>query len=154
MPQHQISEYEKEIEKLKDKLQHTESELLVQKSSRTSQITATNQEDVLLSKMEEWKNEQNRRQKEEIGSINDKFLKEIKELNNKNGYLEKIVEDLQAKLGKPSNVNWIKDDVDLTKDMFLQQQAEFEKLRKEFIDYVSNFKKFCFRKFVKILPIL
>jgi len=135
MPQHQISEYEKEIDKLKEKLQHTESELLVQKSSRTSQITTANQEDVFLSKMEDWKNEQNRRQKEEIGSISDKFLKEMKELNNKNGHLEKIVEDLQAKLGKPSNVNWIKDDVDLTKDMFLQQQSEFEKLRKEFIDY-------------------
>ena len=56
------------------------------------------------------------------------FKKELTELNDKNRNCEKLIKDLQERLGGRSNVGWIKDDIDIQKDTVLNQKQEIEKL--------------------------
>lgn len=136
----QATEFEKDLERIKERLRITESELVLERSARLglmSSNTNTNNNNkdksnddstVLLKKMEELKNIEIKRQKEEFKKTREMLKKEINELNDKNVKFEASIKDLQDKLGKESHVGWIKDDVDLEKDQVIKLKKEIESL--------------------------
>jgi DNA repair exonuclease SbcCD ATPase subunit len=135
----QTVELEKELERIKERLRITESDLMIERNARlgggssvanhyhsTSPPTHANSSD-------SGKNREIRRLREEL-ERNREAIKQIDELNAKNHKFESTIKDLQERLGKQSNVGWMKDDIDLEKDTVLNQLKEIEKL-KETVSY-------------------
>ena len=131
------SEIEKELERIKERLRITESDLIFERNSRLSSnsnnaISNNNnnsETSLLLKQMEEMKNNELKRQKDELKQYKDNSKKTIQDLNDKTFKLEQMVKELQEKLGKTSHVGWIKDDIELEKDTVLNQLKEIEKLK-------------------------
>ena len=59
----------------------------------------------------------------------------MKELTDRNAAFEKEIRDLQDKMGKKSNVGWMRDDIDVEKDAAIKQRQEIEKLNLLLEDY-------------------
>jgi hypothetical protein len=129
--QKQNNEIEKELERIRERLRLTENDLMMERNSRlaaSSQHSVSNDSMILLKQMEDQKNSEIKRQKDEVKKVKDNLKKEIKELNEKNSTFEKTIKDLQERLGKQSHVGWMKDDIDLEKDTALKQKQEIERL--------------------------
>lgn len=133
--QQQSTDLEKEFEKIKERLRITENDLMFERNARlalnmqpiTNNMQQSNNSD-LMKQLEEIKNTEIKRHKEEMKKTKENFKKELTELNDKNRNCEKLIKDLQEKLGGRSNVGWIKDDIDIQKDTVLNQKQEIEKL--------------------------
>jgi len=130
------SEIEKELERIKERLRITESDLIFERNSRLSSnsnnalLNNNNSEtSLLLKQMEEMKNTELKRQKDELKQYKENSKKTIQDLNEKTFKLEQQVKELQEKLGKTSHVGWMKDDIELEKDTVLNQLKEIEKLK-------------------------
>ena len=131
------SEIEKELERIKERLRITESDLMFERNSRlnsnsTQQIAPANNietTNALLKQMEEMKNAELKRQKDELRSNRENSKKIVHELNEKIQKFETTIKDLQERLGKQSHVGWMKDDIELEKDTVLKQIQEIEKLQ-------------------------
>jgi hypothetical protein len=134
--QKQTNEIEKELERIKERLRLTENDLIMERNSRLASASSTSQQHqsisnesmLLIKQMEEQKNSEIRRQKDELKRVKENFRKEIHDLNEKNNTFEKTVKDLQERLGKQSHVGWIKDDIDVEKDTALKQKQEIDRL--------------------------
>ena len=147
------SEIEKELERIKERLRITESDLIFERNSRLTtnnnqQQSAFNSNNnseasLLLKQMEEMKNNELKRQKDELKQYKENSKKTIQDLQDKTFKLEQTVKELQEKLGKTSHVGWIKDDIELEKDTVLNQLKEIEKL-KETVKNRLNFLKLSF----------
>jgi hypothetical protein len=142
----QTVELEKELERIKERLRITESDLMIERNARLSGVnvvannyhsssppTHANSPDP----GNEAKNREIRRLRDELERSRE-TLKKIDELTEKNYKFEMTIKDLQERLGKQSNVGWIKDDIDLEKDTVLNQLKEIEKLKDMVI--LSNFR--------------
>lgn len=133
--QQQSTDLEKEFEKIKERLRITENDLMFERNARlalnmqpiTNNMQQSNNSD-LMKQLEEIKNTEIKRHKEEMKKTKENFKKELTELNDKNRNCEKLIKDLQERLGGKSNVGWIKDDIDIQKDTVLNQKQEIEKL--------------------------
>ncbi len=133
--QQQSTDLEKEFEKIKERLRITENDLMFERNARlalnmqpiTNNMQQSNNSD-LMKQLEEIKNTEIKRHKEEMKKTKENFKKELTELNDKNRNCEKLIKDLQERLGGRSNVGWIKDDIDIQKDTVLNQKQEIEKL--------------------------
>jgi hypothetical protein len=133
--QQQSTDLEKEFEKIKERLRITENDLMFERNARlalnmqpiTNNMQQSNNND-LMKQLEEIKNTEIKRHKEEMKKTKENFKKELTELNDKNRNCEKLIKDLQERLGGKSNVGWIKDDIDIQKDTVLNQKQEIEKL--------------------------
>ena len=133
------SEIEKELERIKERLRITESDLIFERNSRLttnnnqqqSALNSNNNSEasLLLKQMEEMKNNELKRQKDELKQYKENSKKTIQDLQDKTFKLEQTVKELQEKLGKTSHVGWIKDDIELEKDTVLNQLKEIEKLK-------------------------
>jgi len=144
------TEIEKELDRIKDRLRVTENELAQEKSARlagmsnailpakTREKSASHDTAELIKQMDSIKNAELKRQKEEFKKVNEGFKTELKEMNAKNAEFEREIKDLQEKLGKKSNVGWIKDDIDVQKDSALKQKLEIERLNLLLEDYESQ----------------
>ena len=137
--QKQTLELERELERIKERLKITESDLQIERnarlgfvgshSSHISQNVALgggNSSD--LRQMEEAKNAEIRRLRDELERNRD-ANRQINELEKQNYKFETMIKDLQERLGNRSNAGWIKDDIDLEKDTVLNQLKEIEKLK-------------------------
>lgn len=138
----QTLEFEKELERIKERLRMTESELMMERNSRLGggQKNSTNIDDVnlLLKKIEDLKNNEIKQQKEEYDKTCKSLKKKISDLEDKNSNFEKEIKHLQEKLGKKSSIGWMKDDVDLEKDTVLKMKKEIDRL-KELVSKVIFF---------------
>ena len=131
----QNNEIEKELEKIKERLRLTENELMTERNSRlgfslSQAIRPVSGDDSvqLLKQLEEAKNIEIKKQKEEMKRNRDSFKRELKELTDKNSGFEKTIKELEERLGKQSHVGWMKDDIDIQKDMVINQKQEIDKL--------------------------
>ena len=109
----------------------TENDLMMERNSRLNitNVHAQSQDSsTLLKQMEELKNSEIKRQKEDLKKTKESFRKEIQELNKKNASFEQTIKELREKLGQKSNVGWIKDDIDLEKDSAIKLKQDLEKL--------------------------
>lgn len=130
-PQKATTEIEKELERIKERLRMTENDLMMERNSRLNitNVHAQSQDSsALLKQMEELKNSEIKRQKEDLKKTKESFRKEIQELNKKNASFEQTIKELREKLGQKSNVGWIKDDIDLEKDSAIKLKQDLEKL--------------------------
>ena len=138
--QKQNNEIEKELERIRERLRITENDLMMERNSRlaaSSQHSISNDSMILLKQMEDQKNNEIKRQKDELKKVKENLKKEINELNEKNTNFEKTIKDLQERLGKQSHVGWIKDDIDLEKDTALKQKQEIERLTQLVFNFVN-----------------
>lgn len=144
-----LTEMEKELERIKDRLRNTENELAAERNNRSGGVQTTHTTNLtaassdlaaLLSKQIEEKNAEIRRIGEELKKNKNTFGKEVHELNEKNAKLEKNVREMEEKLGKQSHVGWMKDDIDMEKDTVIKMSKENEELKKTV--WKNNF--FCF----------
>jgi len=139
---------EKELDRIKERLRVTETELAQEKSARlagmsnailpaktTTDKSASHDTAELIKQMDSIKNAELRKQREEFKKINENFERELKEMNGRNAEFEREIRDLQEKLGKKSNVGWMKDDIDVQKDSALKQRQEIERLNLLLEDY-------------------
>ncbi len=141
--QQQSNELERELEKIKERLRATENDLVYERNARLASniapvANASTQNDSILKQMEEMKNNETRRYKEELKKARESFKKELHEMNEKNANCEKLIKDLQERLGTKSHVGWIKDDIDVEKDTVLKQKQELERLN-SLVSYFWNF---------------
>lgn len=129
----QTLEFEKELERIKERLRITESELMMERNLRLGgvQKSGSSIDDVnlLLKKIEDLKNNEMRQQKEEYDKTCRSLKKKISDLEDKNLKFESEIKHLQEKLGKKSSIGWMKDDVDLEKDTVLKMKKEEERLK-------------------------
>ena len=139
----QALEFERELERIKERLRITESELMMERNLRLGgvQKSGSNIDDVnlLLKKIEDLKNNEMRQQKEENDKTCRSLKKKISDLEDKNLNFEREIKNLQEKLGKKSSIGWMKDDVDLEKDTVLKMKKEEERLKEmvRFFIYLS-----------------
>jgi hypothetical protein len=119
------TDIEKELDKIKEKLHQTEIELHQERNARLSNA----KDDMLLKKMEQWKNEQNIKHTNDINTIKDKFMKEIDELQMKNSNAERALYDMQSRQMKTTNVGWLKDENEIDKNEFMRQKNELDMLK-------------------------
>ncbi|CAF0924834.1 unnamed protein product [Brachionus calyciflorus] len=131
----QAFEFEKELERIKERLRITESELIMERTSRLNlnnqkSNNSNNNEDLnlVIKKIEELKNNELEKQKEEFDKMRRNLRKEISELNDTNSKFEMEIKHLQESLSKKSSIGWIKDDVDLEKDNVLNMKKEIHRL--------------------------
>ena len=126
----QNTEIEKELEKIKDRLRVTENELAMERNARLSfglsqanNNRAINEEtsSAQMKQLEDAKNAEIRKLKEELRKMKESFKKDMK--------------GIEERVGKQSNVGWMKDDIDIQKDMVLNQKQEIEKLNMLVKDY-------------------
>ena len=127
------NEIEKELERIKDRLKTTENDLAMERTARLNALSIMPRSSEvdsspLLRQMEEAKNAELKRQRDEFKRSSDSLKAEFAELCKKNDEFEREIRDLQEKLGKKSNVGWMKDDIDIQKDAALKQRQEIEKL--------------------------
>ena len=136
------------MDRIKERLRVTETELAQEKSARlagmsnailpaktTTDKSASHDTAELIKQMDSIKNAELRKQREEFKKINENFERELKEMNGRNAEFEREIRDLQEKLGKKSNVGWMKDDIDVQKDSALKQRQEIERLNLLLEDY-------------------
>jgi gas vesicle protein len=125
-----ITEMDKELAVIKERLRTTENELLTERNARLgSAHSATTQPTsveltLLLQKQIEEKSNEVKKIKEEMKRSKMTLNNEIHELSEKNNKLEKSLKELQERLGKESHVGWIKDDIDLEKDTVIKLKNE------------------------------
>lgn len=124
-----ITEMEKELAVIKERLRTTENELLTERNARLGSAHTTTQPTsveltLLLQKQIEEKSNEVKKIKEEMKRSKMTLNNEIHELSEKNGKLEKSIKELQERLGKESHVGWIKDDIDLEKDTVIKLKNE------------------------------
>jgi hypothetical protein len=131
-------EIEKELERIKERLRVTENELALEKNLRMGVNSNTQNESLLLKQVEELKNNEIKRQKDELKKTKESMKKQISELNEKNASLEKTIKEMQERVGSKSNVGWIKDDIDIQKDTALKQREEIEKLNQIIANYSAQ----------------
>jgi hypothetical protein len=118
----QSNQLNEDIDKLKEKLKQTEAELAQERQMRSS----NGKEDLFIKKMEDWKNEQTRKQMLEIADLKDNFLRE---LASKSASYEKAIEELNK---RQSNVgDFIRDDTDWIKENKTKQKKQIEELKAE-----------------------
>lgn len=127
------SEIEKELERIKDRLRTTENELQLERTARLGMHVVQQTPVVDSKQVEQDKNNEIKRLKDEFKRNKMTLNNEIHELTEKNGKLEKSVKDLEERLGKQSHVGWIKDDIDLEKDNVLKLKKENEILNETVI---------------------
>ena len=99
--QKQNNEIEKELERIRERLRITENDLMMERNSRlaaSSQHSISNDSMILLKQMEDQKNNEIKRQKDELKKVKENLKKEINELNEKNTNFEKTIKDLQERL--------------------------------------------------------
>ena len=133
VPNPKLTEMEKELDRIKERLKNTENELASERSMRGgvgAQQASSSELAGLLNKQLEEKNSEIKRIKEELKQNKIATGKEIHELTEKNVKMEKSVRDLEERLGKQSHVGWMKDDVEMEKDMAIKLTKENEELKK------------------------
>ena len=131
-------EIEKELERIKERLRATENELALEKNLRMGVNSNNQNESLLLKQVEEFKNNEIKRQKEEMRKTKESMRKQINELNEKNMSLENKIKEMQERVGSKSNVGWIKDDIDIQKDTALKQKEEIDKLNQMIANYQTQ----------------
>jgi hypothetical protein len=125
----QKSEIEKDLDAIKERLKQAENELTIE---RMAKMNKTNQsQNNNLNQLEEMKNKEIVYLKEEFKRTNDNLKKEIDDLTMKNANLERLLNSLQANFANQSHVGWMKDDIELEKDMALKQKQEIERLNSQ-----------------------
>ena len=140
-PQKATTEIEKELERIKERLRMTENDLMMERNSRInlSNVQSQNPESsAFIKQMEEFKNNEIKRQKEDLKKTKESFRKEIYELNQKNAQFEQTIKDLKEKLAQKTNVGWMKDDIDLEKDTAIKLKQDLDKLNAT-VDYIRMF---------------
>ncbi len=137
------AQIEKELERIKERLKNTENDLVQERTARLAGISnlimpnkgASESPAELIKQMDQIKNAELRKQKDEFKRASDGFKAELKELTDRNAAFEKEIRDLQDKMGKKSNVGWMRDDIDVEKDAAIKQRQEIEKLNLLLEDY-------------------
>lgn len=131
-----LTQMERELEQIKERLRTTESDLAAERSARVSgghtvqPVPGQMSGELALILQKELNDKKNelQRLKDEFKKNKITLNKELHEMNEKNVKLEKNIKDLQERLGKQSHVGWIKDDVDLEKDNLIKLKKENEVL--------------------------
>ncbi|RMZ97391.1 zinc finger DZIP1L-like isoform X1 [Brachionus plicatilis] len=140
----QALEFEKELERIKERLRITESELIMERNLRLSgtqkNVSNTDEVNVLLKKIEDLKNNEIRQQKDEYDKNCKSLKKKISDLEDKNSKFGEEIKNLQEKLGKKSSIGWMKDDVDLEKDSVLKMKKEVDRLKELIANYEQEIK--------------
>ena len=131
----QSPEVEKELEKIKERLRNTENDLMFERNARLAlnmtpltSTNNTNDSNLMLKQLEDAKNAEIKRTKDELKKTKENFKKELSESNEKYINCENLIKGLQERLGNKSNIGWIKDDIDIEKDTVLKQKQEIERL--------------------------
>lgn len=141
----QNSEIEKELERIKERLKNTETDLAQERSARLTAMSnvimpskgssGSESPAELIKQMDQIKNSELKKQRDEFKKASDGFKGELKELRDKNAAFEREIKELQERLGKKSNVGWMKDDIDVEKDAVIKQKQEIERLNLLLEDY-------------------
>lgn len=156
--QKQTVELEKELDRLKERLKITESDLMIERNARLGFAAATTSStgfpvnisthnsvaasaNLAYRQLEETKNREIIQLRAELDRTRDAG-RQIADLSEKNQKLETMIKELQERLGKPSNVGWIKDDIDLEKDTVLNQLKEIEKYKETIKSYQKQIKHY------------
>lgn len=131
-----ITDMEKELDRIKERLYKTEAELAAEKNMRSQPLPQQPQHQpselaALLSQQLEEKNKEIKRIGEELKKSKAAMNNEMHELTEKNVKLEKSVRELEERLGKQSHVGWIKDDVEVEKDSVIKLTKENDELKKK-----------------------
>ena len=87
--------------------------------------------DQVKNLFESWKNEQQQLQLSEINNVKKSFAQKMKEMKEKNLVFENTIRELQGKLTKQSNVEWIKDDAEAYKEIHDSYQKEIASYKKQ-----------------------
>ncbi|XP_072034402.1 uncharacterized protein [Amphiura filiformis] len=144
---------EKEIEQMRDKLNLMESQfdderktlrqqIEVQKMEQSKMARSARQEEDEKQQMERWKEQQLDMQRTEMEKMQGMFMKELKEMNEKNSSSQRALEDLQSKYGKQSMLGKMQDEDEPAeyKAALKKQQKEQEKLKKQLAKEVTSIK--------------
>jgi hypothetical protein len=133
--QRQTVELERELERIKERLRITEMDLTIERNARLGGASSMYQQSTSPPTHAHSPDPSHQAKSREIRRLQDELersrdaLKHIDELNAKNFNFELTIKDLQERLGKQSNVGWMKDDVDLEKDTVLNQIKEIQRLK-------------------------
>ncbi|NXK91483.1 DZIP1 protein, partial [Formicarius rufipectus] len=111
-----------EIEKLKEQLQLTKSQLESEQQANISRLSKEceqqkSKEEEILQSFHKWKEEERERLAVEIEKMKDMFMKELKELYSRNSTLENQLLELQkSNMQQKSNLGTLKDSDDFTEE--------------------------------------
>ncbi|XP_070539387.1 cilium assembly protein DZIP1L-like isoform X3 [Ptychodera flava] len=130
---------EKEIDDLRDRLKHAESEIDRERRTHQEQLSARElselqrREEEHKKEMERWKQEQLEEQRREMDNRSEMFMKELKEMHEKYAKSQQELEDLQNKFGKKSNLGTLMDDEDIAeqKALMKKQKEELDRMKRE-----------------------
>ncbi|CAH1782194.1 unnamed protein product [Owenia fusiformis] len=140
------------LQEIQDQLKQTQAQLEQEKNTINALKNKegekdNNRDSEIRNEMEKWRIKQTEQHKLEMDSIRDMFMKELKEVNEKYSASERAVYQHHKKYGKPSNLGELKDDIELDKDLILQQREEVAKLKEQLSDQLNNVEDAMYQKF-------
>ncbi|NXF97331.1 DZIP1 protein, partial [Eubucco bourcierii] len=111
-----------EIEKLKEQLQLTRSQLETEQQAYTAQFSKQceqqkSKEEEILQSFHKWKEEEKEKLADEIEKVKDVFMKELKELSSRNSTLENQLLELQkSNMQQKSSLGTLTDNQEFTEE--------------------------------------